>query len=164
MVVGDARDLAGSVGDHFDMVVTSPPYANRMSYVRELRPYMYWLGFLNSGSDAGDLDWSSIGGTWGVATSRLADWKRLDDPFRHPDLDVILNDISHDNNKNGKLLSNYVAKYFDDMWMHFNSLTTVLSDKAEVHYIVGNSTFYGSLLPVERFYAGDAWDAWASMT
>ncbi|MCA9641904.1 MAG: hypothetical protein KC492_14460, partial [Myxococcales bacterium] len=39
----DARSLRGLETGSFDRVVTSPPYANRMSYVRELRPYMYWL-------------------------------------------------------------------------------------------------------------------------
>jgi hypothetical protein len=50
-------------------------------------------------------------------------------------------------------LANYVAKYFDDMWAHFRGLTPALADDAEVHYIVGNSTFYGVLLPVEQIYA-----------
>ena len=48
-VEGDARDLPKLLNETFDLVVTSPPYANRMSYIRELRPYMYWLGFLTSG-------------------------------------------------------------------------------------------------------------------
>ena len=76
VVFGDAKNLSEAVGGPFDLVITSPPYANRMSYIRELRPYMYWLGFLDSGRDAGDLDWSAIGGTWGAATSRLIDWDR----------------------------------------------------------------------------------------
>ena len=28
-----------------------------------------------------------------------------------------------------------------------------MDDQSDVHYIVGNSTFYGVLLPVERIYA-----------
>ena len=35
---------------------------------------MYWLGFLAEPKEAGELDWQAIGGTWGVATSRLAKW------------------------------------------------------------------------------------------
>jgi hypothetical protein len=53
----------------------------------------------------------------------------------------------------GHILSNYVAKYFDDMWEHFNSLPKALSAGAEAHYIVGNSTFYGVVLHVEQIYA-----------
>ena len=153
VVVGDARRLPDAVDGSFDLVVTSPPYANRMSYIRELRPYMYWLGFLDNGRDAGNLDWSAIGGTWGVATSRLMDWKHSTEPFQHPHLDAAMDGIARYDNKSGKILANYVAKYFEDMWAHFNSLVTVLSDGAELHYIVGNSTFYGVLLSVEQLYA-----------
>lgn len=150
---GDARNLSEVVRGSFDTVITSPPYANRMSYIRELRPYMYWLGFLDNGRDAGELDWSAIGGTWGVATSRLQDWERPQQLFRHPLLDESLYRIAHDNNKNGKLLANYVAKYFDDIWEHFNSLIPLLKKGSELNYIVGNSTFYGVLLSVEKLYA-----------
>ena len=153
VVFGDARELPKAVDAPFDLVITSPPYANRMSYIRELRPYMYWLGFLDNGRDAGELDWSAIGGTWGVATSRLVDWTRSAKPLTHPLLDAALDGIAHYDNKNGKILANYVAKYFDDLWEHFNSLLPVLSEGCELHYIVGNSTFYGVLLSVERLYA-----------
>lgn len=59
----DARHLCPKILGTFDLVVTSPPYANRISYVRELRPYMYWLGYLIESTDAGELDCQAIGGT-----------------------------------------------------------------------------------------------------
>ncbi|WP_204848414.1 TRM11 family methyltransferase [Rhodopila globiformis] len=137
----------------FDRVVTSPPYVNRMSYIRELRPYMYWLGFLANGHDAGALDWSAIGGTWGTATSRLAAWKRPAEAFEHAELGRVLDLVADAGNRNGGILANYIAKYFGDMWVHLQNVTTMLSRDAEIHYIVGNSTFYRVLLPVERLYA-----------
>jgi hypothetical protein len=149
----DARNLPAIGKGPFDCVITSPPYANRMSYIRELRPYMYWLEFLTNGRDAGELDWSAIGGTWGIATSRLMDWKRETGHFTNPQLNTALKGIEHRDNKSGHILANYVAKYFDDMWSHFQRLPLVLSPGAEVHYIVGNSSFYGVLLPVEQIYA-----------
>ena len=153
VVFGDSRNLQEAVAGPFDLIITSPPYANRMSYIRELRPYMYWLGFLDNGREAGELDWTAIGGTWGVATSRLLDWERSTEPFKHPLLDEALDGIKHHGNKNGRLLANYVAKYFDDIWKHFDSLVPVLGSGSELHYIVGNSTFYSVLLPVEKLYA-----------
>lgn len=48
IVYGDSRFLKED-DCKFDMVITSPPYPNRISYIRELRPYMYWLGFLETG-------------------------------------------------------------------------------------------------------------------
>ena len=153
VVSGDSKNLPEAVNGPFDLVITSPPYANRMSYIRELRPYMYWLGFLNNARDAAELDWSAIGGTWGVATSRLIDWERPREPFKHPLLDAALGGIAHHENKSGKIMANYVEKYFNDIWIHFNSLIPVLGIGSELHYIVGNSTFYGVLLPVEQLYA-----------
>ncbi len=152
VVLGDARKLSDAVEGSFDLVITSPPYANRISYIRELRPYMYWLGFLDGGRRAGELDWMTIGGTWGVATSRLLDWVRPTEAFRDPVLDAALSGIESHGRKSGRVLANYVAKYMVDIWAHFNSLVSVLGKDAEVHYIVGNSTFYGVLVSVERFY------------
>lgn len=40
------------------------------------------------------------------------------------------------------------------MWQHFQGLRPILSNSAKLHYIVGNSTFYGNLLPVEDIFAG----------
>lgn len=153
VIFGDSRSPADVVEGPFDLVITSPPYVNRMSYIRELRPYMYWLGFLINGRDAGELDWTAIGGTWGIATSRLTDWKRPTDHFKSHRLFDALDQIAHADNKNGIVLANYVAKYFDDMWTHFKRLTPLLSHGAELHYIVGNSTFYGTLVSTELLYA-----------
>ena len=152
VLLADARNLS-VISEKFDLVVTSPPYANRMSYIRELRPYMYWLEFLLSGRDAGELDWMAIGGTWGIATSRLTDWIRPDNFYYSSHLEAVLERISHADNKNGQLLSNYVAKYFGDIWLHLQGLSSILRPNAQVHYIVGNSTFYGHLLSVEQIYA-----------
>jgi hypothetical protein len=153
VILGDSRAPASVIKEPVDLVITSPPYANRMSYIRELRPYMYWLGFLESGRDAGELDWSAIGGTWGIATSRLVEWERNGDQLKNGHLESVLERIAHNDNKSGRILANYVAKYFDDMWAHFQGLTVILAPGAEVHYVVGNSTFYGVLLSVEEIYA-----------
>lgn len=148
----DARDLRAEPLGTFDLVITSPPYANRMSYIRELRPYMYWLGYLTEAHEAGEMDWIAIGGTWGVATSRLNDWQSQHG-FVHPHLSEVTQAMQDDDNKNGQLLANYVAKYFDDIFRHFKSLRRVMRPKGRVHYIVGNSTFYGVVLNTQEVYA-----------
>lgn len=135
-----------------DLVVTSPPYANRMSYIRELRPYMYWMGYLGEAREAGELDWKAIGGTWGIATSRLGSWEKQNE-YSNFELEHSIAEIKNSDNKNADLLGRYVEKYHDDMYSHFSSLTSLLNSDAEVHYIVGNSTFYGNLVSVEKVYA-----------
>src|SRR5205085_12538132 len=101
-------------GPKYYAIITSPPYPNRMSYIRELRPYMYWLGFLSEAKQAGALDWSAIGGTWGSATSLVGKWKANGAKVPHPRFSSIIEGIS----RHSPLLANYVHKYFADMTAH----------------------------------------------
>lgn len=47
----------------------------------------------------------------------------------------------------------YVAKYFEDMWHHIHDVATVIRQKGTVHYVIGNSRFYDTVVPVERLFA-----------
>jgi DNA modification methylase len=147
----DARQLSISLPhDYYTCVITSPPYPNRMSYIRELRPYMYWLGYLNNGREAGELDWKAIGGTWGIATSNVGKWfPPTERSIPYADFTAIIGRIS----KKGDILSRYVHKYFFDMIDHINELFIVVKSGGSINYIVGNSKFYDVLLPVEEIFA-----------
>ena len=149
----DARCLNSVSSNSIDVICTSPPYSNRMSYIRELRPYMYWLGFLTSGRQAGDMDWKAIGGTWGSATSRLSQWDSTIVLPISSDYRSVLYEIATTERPNAVLLSNYVHKYFFDIHSHFKEAFRVLKSGGLVKYVVGNSTFYGNLVPTERWYA-----------
>jgi DNA modification methylase len=153
VLMDDATTLGSLPESSFDILITSPPYPNRMSYIRELRPYMYWLGYLKEAREAGDLDWQAIGGTWGVATSRLSDWRRDPSTYFPEYLDDILLKISGSDGKSGGLLAKYVEKYFEDMWRHFVAVRPVMEDEAELHYIIGNSKFYDCIVPAERVFS-----------
>ncbi len=145
---GDSRTCNALLSRNYDCVITSPPYPNRMSYIREVRPYMYWLGFLNEAREAGELDWQAIGGTWGIATSRLAEWKPgLIDICHEGFLDIIEQIRTH-----SPILANYVHKYFCDIATHLANLRLVLTSGAKIFYIVGNSKFYDTIVPVELLY------------
>lgn len=147
----DARHLTHALpANHYACVITSPPYPNRMSYIRELRPYMYWLGYLNDGRQAGELDWQAIGGTWGCATSNVGKWEpTASRAIPYENFEALLSRIS----ERSLLLSRYVHKYFFDMVEHIHELFTVVKPGGTVHYIVGNSKFYDVLLPVEELFA-----------
>jgi hypothetical protein len=150
VIQGDSRRLDQLLPARtYSTVITSPPYPNRMSYIRELRPYMYWLGFLESGRQAGEMDWQAIGGTWGCATSNLSDWKPANGDVAYPHFNDIVSAISEQH----PLLGKYVHRYFDDIKLHLQSLRKVVTAKARCFYIVGNSKFYDTMLPVEEIYA-----------
>lgn len=146
----DARNLSEFLPEnHYDAVITSPPYPNRMSYIRELRPYMYWLGYLRDGREAGALDWKAIGGTWGSATSNVGKWSNPGTEIPFEGFTKVIGEIA----EKSPLLANYVHKYFVDISAHLESLKRVLRPEASVNYIVGNSKFYDVLLPVEQIFA-----------
>ena len=145
----DSRGAVSINNQKYSHVVTSPPYPNRISYIRELRPYMYWLKFLDESKEAGELDWKAIGGTWGIATSRLQRWQSEEAELPQS-LHKAITGISATKEKNSNLMSNYVFKYFEDMHKHFASLRDCLEERAVLAYIVGNSSFYGNPVPTDR--------------
>jgi hypothetical protein len=149
VIQADSRDLSLLREVTYDCVITSPPYPNRMSYIRELRPYMYWLGYLKEAREAGELDWRAIGGTWGVATSRVGKWEPDGHKVQYAGFEKIVAEIA----AQSALLANYVHKYFVDIAVHLKSLYDLLSQGAKAFYVVGNSKFYDTLVPVEQIYA-----------
>lgn len=153
VVEHDARALETSGLQTCDLLLTSPPYANRMSYIRELRPYMYWLGYLNDAAAAGELDWMAIGGTWGSATSRLVSWSTDAVTPIEKELRVACERIERDGKKSGAILGRYVLKYFHDVWCHVQSARAIVRPGGRAVYVVGNSSFYGHLVPTETWYA-----------
>lgn len=144
--LSDSRYL--EVPEKYDLVITSPPYPNRISYIRELRPYMYWLKFLSTGEEAGELDWKAIGGTWGSATSKLHTWEQVT-PILPERLINVCNRIEQGDNKNGRTMALYVKKFFDDMYLHLSNLRGHLNNNATINYILGNSSFYGNYVETD---------------
>lgn len=147
IICADSRQIPTPTSTLYDCVITSPPYPNRMSYIRELRPYMYWLGFLNEAREAGELDWQAIGGTWGIATSRLQQWQA--DDVQIPGFQTMLQQIQ----QSSPLLANYVHRYFVDIATHLTNLKPTLADGARLFYVIGNAKFYDTLVPSEQIYA-----------
>lgn len=161
VLYGDSRVMQPAAGRlaPCDLLLTSPPYVNRMSYIRELRPYMYWMRHLRRAEDAGRLDWQAIGGTWGAATSRVRAWRPpgpeagvLPEPVAG-ELARTQAAIRRDGGRNGPLLANYVGKYVHDMWGHFRAAYTNVRGGGRVVYVIGNSTFYGNQVPAQEWYA-----------
>jgi hypothetical protein len=110
---------------------------------------MYWLGYLSQAREAGELDWKAIGGTWGIATSLVERWEANGHIVSHPGFDGLIRAIR----EKSPVLGNYVHKYFVDMSLHIDSLVPNLAPGAKLFYIVGNSKFYETLVPVEEIFA-----------
>jgi len=147
---GDARQTPDLGGVKVNTVITSPPYPNRISYIRELRPYMYWTKFIEESKQAGEMDWQAIGGTWGTATSNLKKWSHVSETLSDELLEIS-HKISQAENKHADLMSLYVLKYFDDINIHIKNIRPALAKGAKLYYIIGNSSFYGNCVEAEKY-------------
>lgn len=119
------------------VVITSPPYPNRYSYVWNTRPHLYFFDFFSVPKEASDLDVRTIGGTWGTATSMLA--KGTIPPI-HPAVESVAGSVIEEIRKRDNLMANYVMRYFNLLAEQICSLVPILSDNARLAYVVGCST------------------------
>ena len=137
VVLADARrDPRESFGEEFkpSVVVCSPPYPNRFSYVHQTRPQLHFMSVIDHRSKATEIDLASIGGTWGRATSNLM---KHDLPIR-PELEGAF-DFYPALRRRSLLMANYAVKYFTDLFDHLRTLRARTSPGFRGAYIVGNS-------------------------
>lgn len=131
-------------------VITSPPYPNRFSYARETRPHLFFFDFIEDAKAVGQLETDAIGGTWGKATSVLAEGVKPANSVVESLLSPYTNNIHED----GSLMASYVIKYFNDIYTHAAEISKVSADRSRLAYVIGNSKFYGHPLPSDEILAG----------
>ena len=123
-----------------DRVITSPPYPNRYSYVWNTRPHLYLLGFFENAKQASELDLSTIGGTWGAATSILSNGRI--EP-KYPIVRRAVSPVTEKIAASDGMMANYVMKYFNLLAQQIAALHASLSADGQVAYVVGCSRIKG---------------------
>jgi len=123
-------------GPKANLVITSPPYPNRYSYVWNTRPHLYMLDFFEGKVEASKLDKETIGGTWGTATSILM--KGEVEPEYEIIRDVV-SPITDQIRKEDNLMANYVMKYFNMLAKQIEAMSPFLQKRSQVAYVIGNS-------------------------
>lgn len=147
----DNRSLSSVIGDYrADLVITSPPYPNRYSYVWNTRPHLYFMEWFATASDASGLDCRTIGGTWGTATSRH---QKGTYTYVYPEVEKTVGAIVGEIREKDLLMSNYVAMYFDDLYASIKETKKCLTDDAVCAYVVGNSRAKGSVVETDLLLA-----------
>jgi len=135
IILGNSTcDLESHITDKIDFVITSPPYPNRYSYVHQTRPQLHFMELLEDIRQATEIDLTSVGGTWGRATSILQN-KLITVP------DELMPFLSYYEELKEKsvLMCNYATKYFIDLSKHIRALKTVVDGDFRGAYVVGNS-------------------------
>lgn len=121
-------------------VITSPPYPNRYSYVWNTRPYLYLFNFFSNAKQASDLDRTTIGGTWGSATSILAKG-RIEPEYQI--IKEVVNPVAEQIRFHDNLMANYAMKYFNLLAKQIKEMDRLLSRDAGIAYVVGCSWLKG---------------------
>jgi DNA modification methylase len=128
----DARNI--NYQDHFDLAVTSPPYANAVDYPRTHQLESYWLG-LTSGSLT-PLKKKHIG-TESVSSD---EYKKLH-KIGVKDADIALSKIFKKDPRRS-----YIAfKYLDDMRLNLLEVYKALKKEGRYVVVVGNNKIRGEL-------------------
>lgn len=134
----DATNPSIKVPNKANLVITSPPYPNRYSYVWNTRPHLYFLEIFDTPKQAGTLDMKTIGGTWGSATSSLAKGKVEAD---FPIIDKVVMPVARKirEQENGNLMANYMTKYFNLIGHQITAMEPFVSNDVRIAYVVGCS-------------------------
>lgn len=148
---GDSTKITTYVDENeVDTVITSPPYPNRYSYMRETRPHMFFFEMVDDAGEVGEMALDSIGGTWGRATSQLE--KEEIKPENELIESLVLN-IANEIHEEDPRMKNYVLKYFNKMERHLEGIESVVSDEGKLAYTVGNSILKGVEVPTDEILA-----------
>lgn len=136
-----------------DLLVTSPPYLNNYHYIRNTRPHLYWLGFVEQPKDTRPLEQANFGKYW----QTVRDGERVDLSFDLPESDLgeklehlrALNPERGVYGGNG--WANYAATYFNDTYRFVEATRYALKPGASAFVVVGNSILQGINFQIDRY-------------
>jgi len=130
-------DSSSWLPKRFDGILTSPPFANNIDYIRHTQLHLLWMGFAKNSEELGRLRSLQIPACEAAARK----WKDgIDD-------EEIVRTISKINSK--RKYSTFLSQYFYAMKKHFELVSDGL--KWEGWYTIGDSYFAGTYVPTHKF-------------
>lgn len=134
-----------------DLLVTSPPYANNMNYIRQTRPHLYWLDYWADRSRRKFED-NMMGSYWQIVRNEEVEMK-----YPTETLEAVTNDIRQQEPEREELggpgWARYVTRYFNDLGNGFEQQYRLLSPDSHAVYVVGNSVIKDVNVPVGEIIA-----------
>ena len=128
--VSDARNLRGVVEDEsVNLVVTSPPYANAIDYMRAHKFSLVWFGW--------PIRQLSQRRSEYIGTERTKDWRAR--PSYPRAVQQVVDSVHEVEPRRSRVL----ARYFDDMTSVLSEINRVLMPSAYAVLVVGPSTIRG---------------------
>jgi DNA modification methylase len=129
-----------------DLLVTSPPYANNMNYIRQTRPHLYWLDYWADRSRRKFED-NMMGSYWQVVRK-----EEIEMTYPTETLESVTKEIREQEPEREELggpgWARYVTRYFNDLGNGFHQQYRILKPDSRAVYVVGNSVIKGVNVPV----------------
>jgi hypothetical protein len=126
-----------------DLMVTSPPYMNNYHYVRNTRPQLFWLSFVENPSQLRQLEQENFGKFW----QTVRDAETIPLQCNHTELARIVSIIRETRVESGAYggpgWANYVTSYFNDCDRFMRILHRVLRHGGVGVVVIGNSIIQG---------------------
>ena len=126
-----------------DLMITSPPYMNNYHYVRNTRPQLFWLSFVENSSDLRQLERDNFGKFW----QTVRDVQTIPLQCDHAELARLVATIRETRVESGAYggpgWANYVASYFNDCDRFMRILLHVLRHGGAGVVVIGNSIIQG---------------------
>ncbi len=136
-----------------DVLITSPPYVNNYHYIRNTRPHLYWLGFVEKPKDTKTLEHANFGKYW--QTVRDGDPVALETELPGSELPERLARLRTLHPEKGVYggagWANYVATYFNDCRRFAEATHYALRPGGHAFVVVGNSIVQGIDFQVDRY-------------
>jgi hypothetical protein len=139
--------------NHVDLMITSPPYMNNYHYVRNTRPQLYWLAFLDEPSAIKQLEEENFGKFWQNVRAAAP----LELRFGHRKLNSLIDQLRQTRVEKGTYggpgWANYVTAYFNDAKSFSSVLKNLLKPGGVGVIVIGNSIIQGIEFKVDEFFA-----------
>lgn len=147
-LIGDARSYPDVIKrNKFDAILTSPPYPNRHDYTR-IYELELLVGFVESNDSLKKLRYQTLRSH--VEARRMFHANGYSVPSRLKDITRSL----LERQLNNPQIVSTIEGYFEDMYLCFKEMSTVLKRGAYVGLVVSNVRFGGVTIPVDELLSG----------
>lgn len=143
-------------GNTIDLLITSPPYLNNYHYVRNTRPQLFWLGFVDQPKQLKRFETESFGKFWQTVRDRTPLPLEVSTKGVFSLVQTIRDIRPHKGAYGGPGWANYVTAYFNDSHRFLRLTQRVLKPGAVAVIVVGNSVIQGVEIKVEEILASMA--------
>ena len=123
-----------------DCVITSPPYANALDYVRCIKIESAWV-------DCGDPTTFAM-----LQKSQVGGASRLNEEYESTVNQIVGNTVTTISQID-KARAKTILNYFSDIYKNLKCVFKILKPRGEYHMIVGDSVIRGVEVPTHRFIA-----------